>query len=108
MVTITCLTTPPQWDGFSPAGRAARALPTPLCYHATYRGIAVIARLLAGGYSVTVPGYAGARLVALTDPELVLAGRLDVQPIDTRPIWQIVADPATYEGTYGRDMIRGR
>lgn len=92
MVTITCLTTPPQWDGFSPAGRAARALPTPLCYHATYRGIAVTARLLAGGYSITVAGYAGSRLVAGNDPDLVVVGRLDVQPTDTRPLWQQVCD----------------
>ena len=67
-------------------------LTTPLRYHATYRGIAVTARLLAGGYSITVAGYAGARLVAFGDPELVLAGRLDVQPADTRPLWQSVCD----------------
>ena len=65
---------------------------TPTQYHATYRGIAVTARLLAGGYSITVAGYAGSRLVAFTDPELVLAGRLDVQPADKRPVWQSVCD----------------
>ena len=89
MATITHLTPPTQ-------------------YHATYRGIPVTARLLAGGYSITVAGYAGAQLVAFGDPQLVLAGRLGMQPTDTRPLWQIVADPATYEGTYGRDMVRGR
>ena len=73
MATITHLTTPTQ-------------------YHATYRGIPVTARLLPGGYSITVAGYAGARLVAFGDPELVLAGRLDVQPTDTRPLWQSVCD----------------
>ena len=83
-------------------------LASPLRYHATYRGIPVTARLLAGGYSITAAGYAGARLVSFNDAELVLAGRLDVQPTDTRPLWQVVADPATYEGTYGRDMVRGR
>lgn len=67
-------------------------LATPLRYHATYRSIHVTARLLAGGYSVTVAGYAGARLVSFDDPDLVLAGRLDVQPKDTRPVWQIVCD----------------
>lgn len=84
--------TPPQWNGFSPEGRAARALPTPLRYHATYRGIPVAARLLAGGYSITVPGYTGARLVAFTDTELALGGRLDVHPTDTRPLWEQVCD----------------
>ena len=64
----------------------------PTQYHATYRGIPVTARLLAGGYSITVAGYAGARLVAFGDPQLVLAGRLDVQPTDTRPLWQQVCD----------------
>ena len=73
MATITHLTAPTQ-------------------YHATYRGIPVTARLLAGGYSITAAGYAGARLVAFTDAELVLAGRLDVQPTDTRPVWQSVCD----------------
>ena len=65
---------------------------TPLRYHATYRGIPVTARLLAGGYSITVAGYAGARLVAFGDPGLVLAGRLGMQPTDTRPLWQSVCD----------------
>ena len=73
MATITRLTPPTQ-------------------YHATYRGIPVTARLLAGGYSITVAGYAGARLVAFTDTDLVLGGRIDIQPTDTRPIWQQVCD----------------
>mgnify|MGYP001610611164 FL=1 len=73
MATITRITTPTQ-------------------YYATYRGIPVTARLLAGGYSITGAGYAGTRLVAFSDPELVLAGRLDVQPTDTRPLWQSVCD----------------
>ena len=64
----------------------------PTQYHATYRGIPVTARLLAGCYSITAAGYAGARLVAFADPELVLGGRLDVQPTDTRPMWQQVCD----------------
>lgn len=67
-------------------------LTTPTQYHATYRGIPVTARLLAGGYSITVAGYTGARLVAGNDPDLVLSGRLDVQPTDTRPLWQQVCD----------------
>ena len=67
-------------------------LNTTLGYHAIYRGIPVTARLLAGGYSITVAGYAGARLVAFGDPDLVLAGRLDVQTTDTRPMWQQVCD----------------
>lgn len=71
MATITRLTTPTQ-------------------YHATYRGIPVTARLLAGGYSITVAGYAGARLVAFSDAALVLGGRRDVQPMDTRPLWEQV------------------
>ena len=65
---------------------------TPTQYHATYRGIPVTARLLTGGYSITVAGYAGARLVALMDSDLVLARRLDIQPTDTRPVWQQVCD----------------
>ena len=73
MATITRLTTPTQ-------------------YHATYRGIPVTARLLAGGYSITVAGYPGARLVTGNDPDLVLGGRLDVQPTDTRPLWQQICD----------------
>ena len=73
MTTITRLTPPTQ-------------------YHATYRGICCTARLLAGGYGITVPGYTGARLVAFSDAALVLGGRLDVQPTDTRPLWEQVCD----------------
>lgn len=67
-------------------------LTPPLYYHATYRGIPVTARHLAGGYAITVTGYSGTRLVALTDPDLVLCGRLDVYPTDERPLWQQVCD----------------
>lgn len=67
-------------------------LTPPTQYHATYRGIAVTARLLAGGYTITVAGYQGSRLVAFNDPELVLGGQMSIQPTDERPLWQVVCD----------------
>ena len=47
-------------------------------HHATYRGIACTARLLTGGYAISVEGYAGAKLVSYRDTELVLLGRCDL------------------------------
>jgi hypothetical protein len=61
------------------------------------------------GYLFRQDGARQAILVSYKDSDLLLHGRCDlVEDADERPLWQQVADPATYVGTYRRDLVRGR
>ena len=87
---------------------------TSIKHYATYRvageDIYGTAELVSGtGYLFRREGEQHALLVSYKDPELLLHGRCDlVEDTDPRPLWQRVADPATYEGTYRRTLVRGR
>jgi len=67
-----------------------------------------IATLVGGGYSFRADATGERRLVAYTDVELVLHGRVEDAPVDEEPLWKTLASPAYYNGTCGRDLIRGR
>jgi hypothetical protein len=82
---------------------------TPVQHYAQYHDVYGIATLMAGGYVFAPEGSADTWLVSYKDADLLLFGRCDlVADPDPRPLWQRVADPATYEGTYRRDLVRGR
>ena len=61
------------------------------------------------GYLFRKEGEVKATLVSYKDADLLLYGRCDlVDDTDERPLWQRCADPASYEGSYRRDLVRGR
>src|ERR1051326_50429 len=87
---------------------------TPVKHYASYvvdgEEVYGTAELVAGtAYLFRAEGTRQALLVSYKDSDLLLYGRCDlVEDVDARPLWQQVADPATYEGTYRRDLVRGR
>jgi len=67
-----------------------------------------IATLTPGGYVFRADGTGDAQLVSYRAPELFLHGLVDEESDeDPRPLWQQVADPATYNGSYRRDLVQG-
>ena len=83
-------------------------LRTPVKHYAHLGDVEGIATLVAGGYSFRADATGERRLVAYTDPELVLHGRVEDAPADATPLWARLASPDYYNGTCGRDLIRGR
>jgi hypothetical protein len=80
----------------------------PIRHYAHLGEVEGIATLVAGGYSFRADGGMTTELVSYRSPELVLHGLVDAAPVDPRPLWQTVADPATYAGTYRRPLVRGQ
>jgi len=83
-------------------------LRTPVKHYAHLGDVEGIARLVPGGWVFTPDGPGVRRLVAYNDVELFLHGRVEDAPADATPLWARLADPAYYNGTCGRDMVRGR
>ena len=84
------------------------SLRTPVKHYAHYGDAEGIARLVPSGYVFTADATGERRLVAYTDVDLILHGRVEATPVDEEPLWKRLASPAYYNGTCGRDMVRGR
>jgi hypothetical protein len=82
---------------------------TPVRHYAHLGDTEGIAELVSGtGYLFRPTGARQATLVSYRDPELFLHGLVDdAPPADPRPLWQIVADPAYYNGTTRRGTLAG-
>jgi len=83
-------------------------LRTPVKHYAHLSDVEGIATLVQGGYAFRADATGERRLVAYNDVELVLHGRVEDAPADAEPLWKKLADPGYYNGTCGRDMVRGR
>jgi hypothetical protein len=91
------------------ADRQRHTVPAPVQHYALYHDVAGVATRRAGGWTFQGDGSVDTWLVSYKDADLTLLGRCDLaEKEDTRPLWMQVADPATYNGTYGRDLVRGR
>ena len=83
-------------------------LRTPVKHYAHLGAVEGIARLVPGGWVFTPDGPGARRLVAYTEVALVLHGRVEDAPVDEEPLWKKLASPDYYNGTCGRDLVRGR
>jgi hypothetical protein len=87
---------------------------TPIKHYASYlmagEEVYGTAELVNGsGYLFRKEGEIKATLVSYKDADLLLYGLCELADNpDPRPLWERVADPASYEGTYRRDLVRGR